>query len=109
MPTQVRPTQVRHDRRVHHVLLIGSGSSVPGEMTDHERLVADVFGVTGDCTPLPGEIDENGKVTAPDGRCYRLRISPPETESALTFRRSVLEAAAGALSLIHISEPTRRH
>jgi 4-aminobutyrate aminotransferase-like enzyme/aminoglycoside phosphotransferase (APT) family kinase protein len=65
-------------------------------MTDHERLVADVFGVTGDCTPLPGEIDENGKVTAPDGRCYRLRISPPETESALTFRRSVLEAAAGA-------------
>ena len=65
-------------------------------MTAHERVVADVFGITGEYTPLPGEIDENGKITGSDGRRYRLRISPPETEAALVFRRSVLEAAGGA-------------
>ena len=64
-------------------------------MTDHERLVADVFGIRGDYTPLPGEIDENARITGSDGRSYLLRISPPETDvSALRFRQSVLQAVA---------------
>jgi len=66
-------------------------------MTDHERLVADVFGVLGEHTPLPGEIDENAKIVGSDGRAYLLRISPPETDgAALRIRQSVLEAVAGA-------------
>ena len=72
-------------------------------MTDHERLVADVFGIRGDYTPLPGEIDENAKVTGSDGRDYLLRISPPDTDvSALRFRQSVLEAVAD----IDVATPT---
>ena len=68
-------------------------------MTDHERLAADVFGIPGEHTPLPGEIDENTKITTSDGRGYLLRISPSETDAAaLLFRRTVLDAvdAVGA-------------
>jgi len=72
-------------------------------MIDHERLVADVFGIRGDYTPLPGEIDENARVTGSDGRDYLLRISPPDTDvSALRFRQSVLEAVAD----IDVATPT---
>ncbi|MGB5655849.1 MAG: aminotransferase class III-fold pyridoxal phosphate-dependent enzyme [Acidimicrobiia bacterium] len=66
-------------------------------MIDHERLVADVFGITGKCSLLPGEIDENARVTGSDEQDYLLRISPPETNvAALRFRQSVLDAVARA-------------
>jgi 4-aminobutyrate aminotransferase-like enzyme/Ser/Thr protein kinase RdoA (MazF antagonist) len=72
-------------------------------MTDHERLVADVFGFSGEHTPLPGEIDENAKITRSDGRDYLLRISPSETDgAALLVRQSVLEAVAG----VGVATPT---
>ncbi|MGB5302395.1 MAG: phosphotransferase, partial [Gemmatimonadota bacterium] len=76
-------------------------------MTDHERLVADVFGIRGEHTPLPGEIDENAKIAGSDGRTYLLRISPPGTDGAvLRFRQSVLEAVAGAGVAIPTVIPT---
>ena len=66
-------------------------------MTDRERRVADVFGIHGESTPLPGEIDENTRIHGSEGRDYLLRISPLGTNAeALIFRRSVLEAVAGA-------------
>jgi len=72
-------------------------------MTDRERLVADVFGIAGEYTPLPGEIDENAKITGSDGRTYLLRISPPETDGAtLRFRQSVLDTVVG----IDVATPT---
>jgi len=72
-------------------------------MTDHERLAADVFGIPGERTPLPGEIDENTRITTSDGRDYLLRISPSETDAAaLLFRRTVL----GAMEAVVVATPT---
>ena len=72
-------------------------------MIDHERLVADVFGIRGEHTPLPGEVDENTRIHGSDGRDYLLRISPLGTDAeALIFRQSVLEAVSG----VGVATPT---
>jgi len=64
-------------------------------MTDHERLAADVFGLHGSSTPLPGEIDDNAKIVGRDGRTVLLRLSPfGENVDELRFRQSVMAAVS---------------
>ena len=62
-------------------------------MNGYEQLTAELFGVRGEVTPLPGEIDANRKVVGTDGRSYLLRITPADQDSAmLSFRQSVIGA-----------------
>ena len=64
-------------------------------MTDHERLAADVFGIHGSSTPLPGEIDDNAKIAGRDGRTVLLRLSPSgDGVDDIRFRQSVMAAVS---------------
>ena len=59
-----------------------------------ERLVdlaREVWGVTGDFTPLEGERDQNHRVTKPDGTSYVLKVSAAgESEGAVDFQVAAL-------------------
>ena len=41
------------------------------------------FGITGEMVPLPGERDQNFKVTTPSGERYVLKISASNEDAAL--------------------------
>ena len=65
-------------------------------MHGYEQLAETIFGVPGESTPLPGEIDDNRKLVAADGRAYLLRISPSDQDPAmLSFRQSAITALDG--------------
>ena len=62
-------------------------------MNGYEQLTETVFGIRGESTPLPGEIDDNRRLVGTDGRAYLLRISPSNQDPAmLSFRQSAITA-----------------
>lgn len=77
--------------------LVGEGSatgSVPIEMTEHERIAADRFGIVGTSSPLPGYTDENAKIVDRNGVAALLRISPSDCDpDEIAFSQSAIAAA----------------
>ena len=62
-------------------------------MNGYEQLIETIFGIPGESTPLPGEIDDNRRFVGADGRAYLLRISPSNQDPAmLSFRQSAIAA-----------------
>ena len=61
-----------------------------------ERIAADLYGIAARATALPGEYDNNFRLTAPSGAGHVLKIMHPSREAAL------VELQAGAL--LHLAE-----
>jgi Ser/Thr protein kinase RdoA (MazF antagonist) len=69
--------------------------SVPIEMTEHERIAADQFGVEGTSSPLPGYTDENAKIVDRNGGAVLLRVSPSDCDpEEIAFCQRVIAATA---------------
>ncbi len=57
-----------------------------------EKIVLELFNVSGKATPLPGEIDFNFRIKIADGEGYILKISrPDEDEKYLDFQQQLLQ------------------
>ncbi len=62
-------------------------------MTEHERIAADRFGLTGTSNPLPGYTDENAKIVDRNGDTALLRISPSDADPGeIAFCQRVIGA-----------------
>ncbi len=79
------------------VLVCGGSTtgSVPIEMTEHDRIAADCFGVEGTSSPLPGYTDENAKIVDRKGATVLLRVSPSDRDpDEIAFCQLAIAAAA---------------
>ena len=65
------------------------------EMTEHERIAADQFGMAGTSSPLPGYSDENAKIVDRNGDATLLRISPSDRDpDEIAFCQEAIAATA---------------
>ncbi len=63
-------------------------------MSEAAQLAADVFGVAGAASPLPGEIDINYKITVSENEAYILKISRPGADvDYLEFQQKIIAYA----------------
>lgn len=63
-------------------------------VTEVNRLAKEIFGIAGQVTSLPGEIDINFKVTVSETEAYTLKISRPDAaEEYLDFQNQLLRYA----------------
>lgn len=65
------------------------------EMTEHERIAAEWFGMVGTSSPLPGYTDENAKIVDRNGGTALLRISPSDRDpDEIAFCQAAIAATA---------------
>jgi Ser/Thr protein kinase RdoA (MazF antagonist) len=65
------------------------------EMTEHEQIATDWFGMVGESSPLPGYTDENTKIVDQNGGTVLLRISPSDRDpDEIAFCQVVIAATA---------------
>jgi Ser/Thr protein kinase RdoA (MazF antagonist) len=65
------------------------------EMTEHERIAADWFGMAGTSSPLPGYADANAKIVDRNGDAALLRISPSDLDpDEIAFCQVAIAATA---------------